>query len=526
MTFVNSSTKNYLASALAFIFVVLMLTGCPTGLEEADLDSDPSPTDTHWLRIAHISDPQIVDEESPARSVRTDALIAVSWRPQEAFGIHTLDAMLQRINAIHDIDKDMGYPVDFMLMTGDLTDGAQKNELQWFMDTLDGKTVTADSGQLHGSYRDLPPELNPKLPYDAVGLNPDIPWYTCIGNHDYLSVGNFPIDRSPTNQEDWFSPLLPPVALVLGLYDISWGLNDLIPTLDWSPAVLLDSGVPFNPDTMKLIYSELHAGPIFPDAMRQFLSQQDFVDIHFASTTPPAGHGLAAAKRLDSDAVSYSVKPVDDVPVRLITFSTVARDAFYGLPLYFGVMDRAHFENFVIPAIEEALEAEEWVILASHHPPTDFDLPYPGFVVGTQEFHDTLASYPNVIMHLAGHTHKHRAEIVPGDFPYLEIETAAIIDYPQEGRLLDVFYNQHTQQIRVESQMFSHMDNPTIYSAESFRRASIDEGFAKTNKSSDEDLTIFKGALEGPWKFEAQRRNPDPPEGREEDRNFSVNLQR
>ena len=126
-------------------------------------------------------------------------------------------------------------------------------------------------------------------------------------------------------------------------------------------------------------------------------------------------------------------------------------------------------------------------------------------------------------MHLAGHTHVHRAEVVPGPHPYIEIETASIIDYPQEGRLLDIYYNTVTETIRVESEIFSHMDDPTPYSEESFRRASIDEGFAK-KAATEEDLKIFEGALEGPWKFEAQRRNPNPPEGRAGDRDFSVTL--
>ena len=36
-----------------------------------------------------------------------------------------------------------------------------------------------------------------RRPFTAAGL--DIPWYTCFGNHDGLSQGNFPIKTVPTN---------------------------------------------------------------------------------------------------------------------------------------------------------------------------------------------------------------------------------------------------------------------------------------------------------------------------------------
>ena len=118
--------------------LLFILSGCPTA---PDLTPRPNAGE-RLIRLVHLSDPQLVDEESPARSLRTESLIAPSWRPQEAWGVHTLDATLRRVNALH----TAGPPVDFAVITGDMCDLAQVNELQWFIDTMDGREVTPDSG--------------------------------------------------------------------------------------------------------------------------------------------------------------------------------------------------------------------------------------------------------------------------------------------------------------------------------------------------------------------------------------------
>ncbi|MCF6286458.1 MAG: metallophosphoesterase, partial [Candidatus Hydrogenedentes bacterium] len=233
------------------LLALALLAGCPS-LEPADLSPQPTDGEQHLFRLAHITDPQIVDEESPARTVRFTEFARGAWRPQEAFGIHTLDATLEAINGIHADGNGAQRPVDFVMVTGDLTDSAQLNELQWFVDTMDGAVVTPDSGEQDGVDRNVPPDLNPKLAYDATGLDPEIPWYTCFGNHDGLAVGNFPINRSSPWQEDWFAPLLAPVADFAGLHAFDLRNNDLVPAASWSPAILLGSGIPLFEETFRL----------------------------------------------------------------------------------------------------------------------------------------------------------------------------------------------------------------------------------------------------------------------------------
>lgn len=464
------------AAVVMAALALLLLPGCPVPvLETPDLTPRPEAGDTHLLRLVHISDPQIVDEESPARSVRTDDLISVSWRPQETFAVHTLDATLQRINTIHTEGEADGRPVDFVLITGDLTDLAQQNELQWFLDTMDGKTVTPDSGDADGTLLPVPDELNPKLPYAAMGLSPAIPWYTCFGNHDGLATGNFTINRDAPRPEDWFAPLLAPVAAIIGLRSQDPPVDFMLPTSDQSPAVIRGDGVPLRPDSQQLDLEALVAGPITPDPARRFLSKRDFIAMHLGSTTPPVGHGFTR-RSLAREQTFYSVRPVPDVPLRLIVFDTVAAVPNVGLPLFYGALTREHFEGFIIPQLKSATERGEWIVLASHHPSVDYSIPFPSETVSTEEFRNVVSQYSGVLLHLVGHTHRNHAVVIPGTYPYLEIETDAIIDYPQEGRILDLIVERGGGTIRIESTMFSHMDAPTAFSAESYRRARLEAG--------------------------------------------------
>lgn len=503
----SHSLRSVLHPAIYFTWG-LLLAGCPRPAGP-ELVPRPDATDTHLLRLIHISDPQIVDEESPARAVRTESLIAPSWRPQEALGIHTLDATLQRINALHEAGRPLDRPVDFVLMTGDLCDLAQENELQWFMDTMDGNDVTADSGALDGDLRDVPDALNPKLPYAAEGLDSEIPWYTCYGNHDGLATGNFPIDRVADDPDEWFAALFPFVANTLGFHDIDPAWNVMLPTADQSPARITGTGPPLLAQGTILDLDALEAGPIEADPGRRFLSRRSFIEAHLDSTSAPRGHGFTEGS-LAREEVWYSVRPVPEVPLRLIVFSSVASEGPEKLPLYYGVLTRAHFDDFLIPELEAAAAAGEWVIVASHHPSDDFNVPYPGPKVSTAEFRRTLARYPGVILHLTGHTHQNRARIIPGDFPYIEIQTGSIIDYPQEGRILDCFVADDGATIRIESRMFSHAEAPTTFSAESYRLAEIDFGVRDAKA-----LAKAKGV-------EGLR----DPRGTSLDRDFALNLAR
>ncbi|MBN2308454.1 MAG: metallophosphoesterase [Candidatus Hydrogenedentes bacterium] len=456
---------------------VLALAGCP---EPADLSPQPGGTGEHLLRFVQITDVHITDEESPARAVRADGLIPTAWRPQEAYGTQTLDATLRVLNACH---AGGAFPVDFVIVTGDLTDNAQFNELRWFLDVMDGQAVLPDSGEAEGPFRDVAPEDNPNLEFEAAGLAPDIPWYTAFGNHDGLAIGTFAICREADDATAWLSPQFRLVAAAIGLHRLEPPLNAFLPTYDQSPAAILADAEHIDPVTLQLVIRELPAGPVPPDPARHYLSRASFIAEHFDTATTPAGHGFDEDNLASGDAW-YSCRPKADVPVRLIVLDTAAPNPPCGFSVEYGVMTRRQFEGFLKPEVEAAQAAGEFVVIASHHPSAEFRKPYPGRTVTTLEFRTYLACQPNVIAHICGHEHRHRVTQIPGRYPYIEIETASLIEYPQEIRVLDVFYDESDGSIRLESAMLCHTADPTVLSAESFRRATVDLEYQKSAKDA------------------------------------------
>ncbi len=446
------------------------LAGCPSSYV---YDTLPEPNAEHWLRFAQITDVHILDEESPGRAVRMESYLPASWRPHEAYTAQVLDATIQAINRRHYAGAGAGRPVDFVLATGDLADNGQFNELRWFIACMDGRNIVPDSGALDGPLRAIAPEDNPNLPFRARGLAPGIRWYAAFGNHDNLAQGNFTVDRSADDPVQWTSPQITTAVGLLGLDLLTPPQDALIPTLDQSPAVLLASGEPIDPDTLQLNLDAVEAGPIPPDDDRHFISRRIFVHEMLNSTSLPVGHGFDRSNEALA-TVRYTARPRLDVPVRLVVLDTAGPDALPGEVDAAGAVTLEQFESFFKPAVKAAQDAGEFVIVVTHHPSDDFGKNVPFVTVTGEQFRSFLSSQPNIIAHFCGHMHYHETTLVGGRYPYYEIQTASLIDYPQEGRMVDLYYDRGQKTFYLRSQTFRHTESPTRLSAESYRRASAD----------------------------------------------------
>ena len=107
-----------------------------------DSDTELPPGLTLVARIAHVSDSQIVDEESPARFAGAQVITRSAWRPYESYSTQLFDGALRSVNRVHAADR----PIDFLVFTGDACDNAQSNELDWVLGVLDGDFVDPLTG--------------------------------------------------------------------------------------------------------------------------------------------------------------------------------------------------------------------------------------------------------------------------------------------------------------------------------------------------------------------------------------------
>jgi hypothetical protein len=106
-------------------------------------------------------------------------------------------AMIAQANRV-DRSPAGGRRVDFALHTGNAADNAQYNELRWFIDLMDGGSVSPDSGKpgYQGVQRESPADAYGDLlaeaqaPFVPEGLR--YPWFAVAGNRDVLAQGNFP----------------------------------------------------------------------------------------------------------------------------------------------------------------------------------------------------------------------------------------------------------------------------------------------------------------------------------------------
>jgi 3',5'-cyclic AMP phosphodiesterase CpdA len=351
--------------------------------------------------LAVLTDVHVRDEESPARVPFLDRLggeFSSTFRPQEALSSQVLDAAVRSVNAADP---------QAVLITGDLIDNAQANELALARAVLDGGVARPDSGA--PGYQGVQeasdpdpayyrPDVDPprhrglldaaQRPFRAVGLR--APWYPVPGNHDLLLAGE--LARTPSTEAVAVGDrrLVAPDA---GL-DVPRRENALTPQFVDS---VLSGGLPGR---------TVH---IAPDPGRRELDPAQAV----AGLRAASGHGGSGPRMDDAFDVGADV--------RVIILDTVRRDVGSS-----GVLAAAQVRWL---RGQLAAAGARRVVVVSHQPLTKVD--------GGQAALRALDGDPHVVAALAGDSHHNRIvarHTAAGG--YWLVQTASLADYPQQARVL------------------------------------------------------------------------------------------
>ncbi|MCW2983131.1 MAG: hypothetical protein JWR63_701 [Conexibacter sp.] len=369
--------------------------------------------------LAQVSDLHVRDAQSPGRVAFLDRLgprFGSAFRWHETLTTQVVAATVDAINAARPTA---------VLVTGDLVDSAQRNELEWALGLLRGATVRPDSGR--PGYRgvqsetivdplyyrpDVDAPVHPGLleravaPVRSSGL--DAPWHPVLGNHDILVAGEV-------------APTAATRAAATGSRLLVTPAPDLLRRLGGAP--------PTRAAIDQLLAAGLDGDAIqvAPDAARTQLGAREVV----------GRLRRGAGERLD-----YAVDVGD--ALRVIVLDLVRRDAGSG-----GLVTAA-----TLAALQRELSrAGDRYIMVAVHQPLDA-------TAGGDAILDVLDADPRVVAVLAGHTH--RNAIVPRHARaggYWLITTASIVDWPQQWRSLRLVETRGGA-VALETWMVDHRGRP------------------------------------------------------------------
>lgn len=481
------------------------------------------------VSFIQITDVHIIDACSPGRVsflaqyIREVTELQDSFRPQEGLTLQVADAMVRKINSIKE-GPHTHLPISFVISTGDVGDSQQQNELQNYVNVLDGRKVypnTATPGRYIGVQDDTPtinyssfyhpndigipddykvgygfPSYNNLLncasePFQPTGLI--YPWYTACGNHDCAKLGNYGLG----------SYSMVELLNQLGTGTLPEGLNSkliqaMTPTQAEAFALALqkqDSTAAFDIIKNSILRNVPRSGK------RVLYTPAEFISTHFNTTNfpGPKGHGYTI-DNINNNTLYYKFNVSEDIigftlntcnpSGNLVDISLAPNGSLGRIQLSWleSELRKYHSSYYnVLGQLVKTGNKDKLYVLFSHHNHTTMNNTYneldsvdndPQKIDGV-EFIKTIQRYPNVILWINGHTH--RNIITPlyntnnfddcledcndeNKYQYnglWEINTCSFVDFPQESRIIEIANNMDGT-LSIFGTIIDHLSPPNI----------------------------------------------------------------
>ncbi len=451
----------------------------PSGIMPAGYVAPALPPKAKLLNFFTITDIHITDKESPNQLIYLQQLDPTYagqntsiYSPVMMYTTHVLDAAIQTANALH---KKNAF--DFGISLGDTCNNTSYNELRWYIDVIDGKTIIPSSGAFLGAGA-----IDYQKPYQAAGLNKSIPWYQTLGNHDHFYIGSFPVDADPS----------------LGIRDsyISgnvWSIGDvLVPDTANFPVMIdmdnlkkgqlyyqgvLDGSTPLGNIVKagKVGAPGLTIPPtVVADPDRRSLRRTEWISEYFKTTSSPAGHGFnLVAPGSPAGFACYSFVPKSNIPLKVIVLDNTQSEADGSKDIHgHGYLDAGRWA-WLQAELAAGQAANQLMIIAAHIPiavvkigdETEWwlsdrkatDTPSPWWTttppallpnaVTLEDLVGTLQNTPNLLMWIAGHRHLNTVKAFVSPDPaqpekgFWQVETSSLRDFPQQFRTFEIYVN-------------------------------------------------------------------------------------
>jgi metallophosphoesterase (TIGR03768 family) len=415
------------------------------------------------LRFFTISDIHITDKESPSQLIYMqpknehglEANATSVYSPTMLYTTHVLDAAVQTVNALHKTD-----PIDFGISLGDTCNSTQYNELRWYIDVLDGKVITPSSGAHAGA-----DSIDYQKPYKAAGLDPSIPWYQAIGNHDHFWLGSIPPDAGDLRKSCISDEVLAMGNALARASDIYSKNPPLyyMGVIDGSTAngTIIKGGKVGDPGFTT-------PPKIVPDKDRRSLTKAEWRQEFFNTSTSPVGHGFNLVPSGQEDGFAcYSFVPKSKIPIKVIVLDNTQREDDGSSSIHGrGFLDQPRW-TWLKKELAAGDAADQLMIIAAHVP---IGVMPPANKLGG---HDTymdwydnsanpsqmqnavdlagllaeLQSHPNLLMWMAGHRHVNTVKAFVTDDAnrpergFWQVETSSLHDFPQQLRTFEIYLN-------------------------------------------------------------------------------------